>query len=945
MFASGSVMNAADQPGDVRDRSFTTGLRDQLFNEPATAIAHTRGDPILVLRMDPQHIIFASASAARMLGAATPEDLTAVLEKGDRAAWARLQHLARHLVPRPHPQMERLRLPVAGTIRQVTLLCRAIVDDDQRSALLVVASGLDRGWLRQPEPDLTVAQMPVLPLPEQDHVPEQDLLSAHGHVSEHQLATEQAEPALASPAPVLLSGPESDPTVASQRFVWRADSNHLITHISVEGLNALGLADESWRGKSWRELIHEQPALAQLLTHLGQSSSWGGQTVAWSPALLLTLGATPLFKPVRLFAGWRGYGVVHPAPVEATALSENLSAQQGGETAAISANAARVTEIADLTTPPPMPAERPNEITAVLAPVHSNDIVQADNPPHSALLPTTPAVADRENDASDGVPDAAPPSPLPLTAAESRAFNEIGVRLAPQIMAHEQAGGTDAVYYSVEPASARETPATEAAEQSDHATLLDALPLGILIARAGKTQFINAPLLQHAGFADAKAYEAAGGADYLTARLASAPCMADTADDADPREVAAGFRLRQIEWQGEPASLLTADLSQPHDGRRARTITAEAEARDLRAILDTATDGVVTLDAGACMLSLNKSAEALFGVDGADCVGQPFTSLLQRDGQAAFTSYFDGVGSNGVASLMNDGRDISGRTVKGGHIPLFMTLGRIGTPDQPRFCGVLRDMTQWKKVEAELNEARREAERASAVKSEFLARISHEIRTPLSAILGFSEVMSEERLGPVGNERYREYIKDIHASGQHVMSLVNDLLDLSKIESGKLEMNFTSVDINYIANECIMLMQPVAAREHVVLRRSLVANLPPVVADERSLRQIMLNILSNAIKFNVSSGQVIVSTALTDSGHAVLRVRDTGTGMSEDDVQLAMEPFRQLPNATQKRGTGLGLPITRALIEANRASLVIRSRPNEGTMVEVAFPPTRVLAE
>ncbi len=538
---------------------------------------------------------------------------------------------------------------------------------------------------------------------------------------------------------------------------------------------------------------------------------------------------------------------------------------------------------------------------------------------------------------------------LPLTAAESRAFNEIGARLTPTRDAIAPVSAASLQEASTDEEPDRNGLQPETRQTDPHAGLLDLLPLGILIARSGQTLFINTPLLHQAGFADVSAFEAAGGADHLTRRLAPVPRSNEAGEDAEPHQADGGFHLRQIDWQGQPASLITAALppADPEEARRHRADACDAaeQVRDLRAILDTATDGVVTLDASGHMLSLNKSAEALFGCDGADCVGQPFASLLQRDAQAAFASYFEGVGSNGVASVMNDGRETIGRTAKGGQIPLFMTLGRIGTPDAPRFCAVLRDMTQWKKVEAELNAARREAERASAVKSEFLARISHEIRTPLSAILGFSEVMSEERLGPVGNERYREYLKDIHASGQHVMSLVNDLLDLSKIESGKLEMNFTSVDINHIADECIMLMQPVAAREHVVLRRSLAANLPPVVADERSLRQIMLNILSNAIKFNVSSGQVIVSTALTDSGHAVLRVRDTGTGMSEDDVQLAMEPFRQLPNATQKRGTGLGLPITRALIEANRASLVIRSRPNEGTMVEVAFPPTRVLAE
>lgn len=922
MQESGGKAMETGEHGALRDPGFSIDARDQLFGEPATADAHLRGDPILVIRADPLHVVYANASAASMIGAATPGELTATLAAGDRAAWHRLEHLANHLTPRPNPQMERLRLPVAGAMRQITLLCRRFTTDDQKPALLLIAPGLDGAWRHRPEVTPRLDNLPEAAAIDDVAALEPD--AAMGGTD----APEAVAEAVAAPVVSVTHAPDvtsdDEGGAASRRFVWRADFNHCLTHISEDGCAALGLDEEVWRGKTWAEIIPDAEAGAQLVTHLEQTASWSGEPLRWSPALLLTLGATPLFKPVRLFAGWRGYGVVQHAPPASGFAPDDAEAMPAP---AHHEDAKAADEAASFAT-----SAAPSEIVAEAAEGQA---------PHDPLPHEPVLQSDHEDEPSTDADEPATGIAVePLTAAESRAFNEIGERLSPHLVAAEPAATPE------EPAATGKTSTPSAApDEASYAALLDMLPLGLLVARGGETLFINKPLLQHAGFSDASALAAAGGADQVTARLASAQGMMEASDEGEPGEDGRVFLLRQIIWQGEPASLLTTGLGQPADSVRAQHRTAEAEARDLRAILDTATDGVVTLDANAHVLSLNKSAEALFGCDGADYIGQPFASLLQRDGQAAFAGYFSGVTSNGVASLMNDGREIAGRTAKGGHIPLFMTLGRIGTPEEPRYCGVLRDMTQWKKVEAELNEARHEAERASAIKSEFLARISHEIRTPLGAILGFSEVMSEERLGPVGNERYREYLKDIHASGQHVMSLVNDLLDLSKIESGKLDMSFTSVDINQIAEECIMLMQPVAAREHVVLRRSLAANLPPVVADERSLRQIMLNILSNAIKFNVSSGQVIVSTALTDSGHAVLRVRDTGTGMSEDEVQLAMEPFRQLPNAAQKRGTGLGLPITRALIEANRASLVIRSRPNEGTMVEIAFPPTRVLAE
>jgi len=371
----------------------------------------------------------------------------------------------------------------------------------------------------------------------------------------------------------------------------------------------------------------------------------------------------------------------------------------------------------------------------------------------------------------------------------------------------------------------------------------------------------------------------------------------------------------------------------------------ETEIRELHAILDTATDGVAILGPDGNILSINRSAEALFGYERGEVVGQPFSMLLVRESQKAAQDYIDGLKSDGVKSVLNDGREVTGRARLGGQIPVFMTIGRIGTEAATKFCAVLRDMSHWKHAERELKDARRDAERASSLKSDFLAKISHEIRTPLNAILGFAEVIIDERFGPVGNERYKEYLRDIHASGTHVMSLVNDLLDLSKIEAGKLDLTFGSVDANKIVNECVSIMQPQSIRERVIMRLALAPHLPNIVADERSLRQIVLNILSNAVKFNQPGGQVIVSTALTDSGQAVVRVRDTGIGMSEQDVEIALEPFRQIQTSRQTTGTGLGLPLTKALVEANRASFSIKSKKGEGTLVEVTFPATRVLAE
>jgi PAS domain S-box-containing protein len=364
----------------------------------------------------------------------------------------------------------------------------------------------------------------------------------------------------------------------------------------------------------------------------------------------------------------------------------------------------------------------------------------------------------------------------------------------------------------------------------------------------------------------------------------------------------------------------------------------EVENRELKSIIDTATDGVIVIARDGGVVELSSSAEALFGYEAGELRGRPFVELFAPESRGTAQDYLDGLARDGLTGVLAGGREVIGRVRQGGLIPLFMTLGRIGE-GEAKFCAVLRDLTQWKRAEEELLESKRRAERASAAKSDFLAKISHEIRTPLNTVIGFSEVMMEERFGPIGNARYREYVKDIHAAGGHLVSLINDLLDLSKIEAGKLDLTLTSVNLNGLVQQCVALMQPQANRERIIIRTSLAPNLPELVADARSIRQIVLNLLSNSIKFTSAGGQVIVSTAAGERG-AVLRVRDTGEGMSEKDIEAALEPFRQLATSTRwgSDGTGLGLPLTKALAEANGASFAIKSAVNAGTLVEIAFP-------
>jgi signal transduction histidine kinase len=241
----------------------------------------------------------------------------------------------------------------------------------------------------------------------------------------------------------------------------------------------------------------------------------------------------------------------------------------------------------------------------------------------------------------------------------------------------------------------------------------------------------------------------------------------------------------------------------------------------------------------------------------------------------------------------------------------------------------------------------REAQRRAAAQAEFVARISHDIRNPLNAITGFAEAIQSERFGPIGNERYREYIKDLHAAAAHLASMVDDLFDLSKLASGHIDLTFGNVILNELVQQCVGVMQPQANRARIIIRSALTSGLPLVKADERALRQIVLNLLSNSIKFTGPGGQVIVSTVFSDTHEAILRVRDTGAGMSEKQIAAALEPFADV-GAWANSGSGgteFRLPLTKALAEANHAQFRIKSAPEAGTLVEIAFPPNRTVAD
>ncbi|OJF93465.1 sensor histidine kinase [Pararhizobium antarcticum] len=243
------------------------------------------------------------------------------------------------------------------------------------------------------------------------------------------------------------------------------------------------------------------------------------------------------------------------------------------------------------------------------------------------------------------------------------------------------------------------------------------------------------------------------------------------------------------------------------------------------------------------------------------------------------------------------------------------------------------------------DEARRRAEEANLAKSRFLASMSHELRTPLNAILGFSEVMSTEVLGPLNNPIYKEYTGDIHRSGQHLLDLINEILDLSRIEAGKYDLNEESIHLVEMTEDCIGMVQLRARTKNITITEQFEPGMPAVWVDEKSMRQVTLNLLSNAVKFTPSGGEISVKVGWTAGGGQYLSIKDNGPGIPEDEIPIVLSAFGQgsIAIKSAEQGTGLGLPIVQAILSKHNGEFILKSKLREGTEAIAILPSKRVL--
>ncbi|MEO0543603.1 MAG: PAS domain S-box protein [Pseudomonadota bacterium] len=742
------------------------------------------------------------------------------------------------------------------------------------------------------------------------------------------------------------------------RFVWKTDHDGVFIDMSEEFATAVGPTSANVVGKSFLDIADElsldpDGAIGDALK---RGETWSGKTVLWpihdtELRVPVDLAALPYYDRNRTFEGYRGFGIARMGDL---VVDEGFRDEPDPAVWADDADQPEV-ELDVLADPSTVDEESSSS---------EDDAAFQDEPPVLASATIVPmrrvddlAAADPEtsDDETHNDPDLVI---TPLSTQEHDAFERIRAELAPASTDQSEPGDQEIEQQPTPPPYGLGPEA------------LNSLPLALMIARDEDALYINRAFSELTGFEDVETLNKQGMSSLFGGPVSLFADQPDAGNDngitlvhKDGSSIPSRSHLQRVPWMGRNALMFAFEPVSPaattihEESKRAEehgedanvganeSDTISSENAELRAILDTATDGVVTIDDKGDIRSMNAAATALFGYDTDALIGQSFSILFAHESQKEVLNYVQSMVSNGVANVLNEGREVTGQEAKGGQLKLFMTLGRLGESDG--LCAVLRDITAWKQNEEALEEARHEAESASEMKSAFLAKVSHEIRTPLNAIIGFSEIMSEERFGPIGNEKYKDYLDDIKKSGRYVVDLVNDLLDISKIESGNQDLQFESVSLNETVSEVVDMLRPQANRNRIIVRLALDPDLPKIVADQRASKQITINLLSNAIRFTPEGGQVVVSTRYLKDGSVTLRFRDTGVGMTNEELEGALRPFKQVGANEDLRasGTGLGLPLTRALVEANRAEFEISSKPGEGTDVEIVFPAPRVLSQ
>ncbi len=381
-------------------------------------------------------------------------------------------------------------------------------------------------------------------------------------------------------------------------------------------------------------------------------------------------------------------------------------------------------------------------------------------------------------------------------------------------------------------------------------------------------------------------------------------------------------------------------------GLATRSAGASREAM-LSSILLAAPDAIVATDTDGIIRVFTPAAEKMFGIPARTAIGGPLDRLLPvaaRHGHHAHLASFAASGTR--SRLMGDWRTIRGLRASGEEFTVMVTLGKTEFAGRRLMTAILRDMTETGRIHEELvtlaDQRMREAERAQAAnqaKTMFLATMSHELRTPLNAIIGFSDIAAREMFGPIGNARYKDYLVNIRRSGEDLLAIINDVLDLSKVEVGAYRFERETFDLGDVLEATGRQLAPLTETKGLVFRTELPHGIL-TRCDLRATRQIAVNLLSNAIKFTEPGGEIALSAGPADEGFVAFEVRDTGRGISPDDLDRVGRPFVQVGDAyrSEVKGTGLGLAISRAFAHGMGGTIDIKSTLGAGTRISVRLP-------
>lgn len=369
-----------------------------------------------------------------------------------------------------------------------------------------------------------------------------------------------------------------------------------------------------------------------------------------------------------------------------------------------------------------------------------------------------------------------------------------------------------------------------------------------------------------------------------------------------------------------------------------RTKELKEKEERLRMTVENAADGIIVIDENGIIDTFNESAQHIFGYTPDEVIGEDVALLMPDADGKNHDNYVTHFLKTGRSTVLGVGREVTAKRKNGNLFPLHLAVSQTHMEDRILFSAICRDLTHEKKIAQELLQAKKEAEQANHAKSEFLSSMSHELRTPLNSIIGFSQLLNLGNNEPLSAGQ-SEKVKQIHNAGQHLLSLINDILDLSRIETQGFSLSLEPIDVKKAVQDCLVLITPQAQKRKIRICDNITTkDLPLAFADFVRFKQVLMNLLSNALKYNVKGGQITLSAEI-NTPYIKLSIADTGAGIAQSQLDQVFLPFNRLGHENGDiEGTGIGLSITKKLIETMNGQITVESVLNQGSVFSIEIP-------